>query len=156
VLTFPESRCKYIHFLQVYAFSSPINTNKIVLWYSELWYRVWYVGTDNLEEHTGFFFRGEIYDTTKFHKYAEFLRVNTSPFSVHWTAYNNHTPHKRKSPSQESLKAAGRAQNMEPSFYPCRIYASCPWHMGFSLTVSVQGVKQRSVPLLLGTDVSFL
>lgn len=68
MLTFPESRCEYTHFLHVYVFASPINTKKIVLWSSELWYLVWYVGTDNLEQHTGSFFRGEIYDKTKFHK----------------------------------------------------------------------------------------
>jgi hypothetical protein len=28
VLTFPESRCEYIHFLRVYVFASPINMKK--------------------------------------------------------------------------------------------------------------------------------
>jgi len=61
VLTFPETRCEYLHFLRAYVFASAINRKKkIVLWSSELRYRVWHVGTDNLEEHTGSFFTGEI------------------------------------------------------------------------------------------------
>lgn len=114
MLTLPESPCKFIHFLQVYVFASPTNTDKIVLWYSELWYRVWYVGTDNLVEHTGFFFRGDICDTTKFHKFVEFLRVNTSPSSVHWTAYNNHTPHKRKPLPRKPWRLQGGHRTWNP------------------------------------------
>jgi len=142
VLTFPESRCEYIHFLRVYVFPSPIHMKKksycgllsygIVsgTWVPTTWSNILVLSS------------GERYMIQQ-NFINLLLRVNTSPFSIQWTVYNNHTPHKRKSLSHESLTAAGMAQNMEPSFYPCKVYASCPWHMRLSLKVSTQCVSRE-------------
>jgi hypothetical protein len=60
------------------------------------------------------------------------------------TACNNHTPHRRKFPFQESMTAEESAQNMQPSsFYPCKVYATCPCHKGLSLTVCTRGVRRE-------------
>jgi hypothetical protein len=143
VLTFPETRCEYLHFLRVCVFASAINRKKksycgllsygIVsgTWVPTTWRNILALSSEE-----------RYYDTTKFHKCV--FESEHEPFfpstgqSIITTLHTS-----EKSPSQESLMAAGTAQNMEPSFYPCKVYASCPWHMGLSLTVSTQGVSRK-------------